>query len=263
MSCGKNVKYEQDEQCFTLFTERSPEIVTGLKTFGVPVSQTIAVVFPKTHGFIREIKPDRLGRLKKHGLDIEKLLVLEIPYVVTYSTILDPAMAQVNFVVPKGRRVYLRSLTFTDGYVSNCHAIELEDTIMHESIHLKEHDEALREGAAIYEREDLDAMEGRVESLVKQKLGAKYGRALGGVELQSGVYALDEQSRRKTLISGYLGYWLHSFVSANYGLYENRAIVMPPEMEGGNYLELMDKEFEDVRQKYKALFKFDLPEVSK
>jgi len=257
------VEYEQDEHGFTLFTERSPEIVTGLKMFGVPASQTIAVVFPKTHGFIREIRPDRLGRLKKHGLDIEKLLVLEIPYVVTYSPILDPAMAQVNFVVPKGKRVYFRSLTFTEGYVTNCHTIELEDTIMHESMHLKEHDETIREGAAIYEREDQDATEGRIESLVKQKLSAKYRRALSAVELQSGVYALEEQSRRKTLISGYLGYWLHSFVTANYGLYENRAIVMPPEMESGNFLKLMDKEFEDVSQKYKAIFKFDLPELAK
>lgn len=257
----ENVEYEEDEHGFTLYTERPTEIVAGLKAIGVPVAQTIAVVFPKNHEFIREIRPDRLRRLRKHGLDIEKLLILEIPYVVTYNTLLDPAMAQVNFEVLKDRHVYFRSLTFTEGYVSNCHAIELEDTIMHESIHLKEHDEAIRGGAAIYEREDQDAMEERVESLVKKNLSPKHGLALGAVKLQSGVYALKEQSRRKTLISGYLGYWLHSFVRANYGLYGNRAIAMPPEMERGNYLKVIGKESQDVRQKYKGLFKFDLPGV--
>ena len=158
--------------------------------------QGVALVFPKTYGFIREARADRLKRLAKHGLDTDRLLVLEITYVVTYTRDLDPALALTSFLLVPKESSYFRVLVFTENYVSNAPAVDLEDTILHESIHLKEDEEALRKGLLVGAHESYDEIEERIGETVRRALRVKYGRAVDRVGNQSFAYAIREQSRR-------------------------------------------------------------------
>ncbi len=254
--------YEEDEACFTKYMYRPPEMVALLKSRGAPMEvQGVALAFPKTYDFVKEARADRLKRLVKHGLDTDRLLVFEIPYVVTYRRDFDPALALTSFQILPKENLYFRTMVFTENYVSNAHVVELEDTIIHESFHLREDEEALRKGELINAHETYDDVEDRIGNLVKQQLRVKYGRMVDRVRIESFAYAMREQSGRKTIISGYLDYWLHLFLHNKFQEYRQKGAPMTPEMRGGAFVKVMEEEFRTAYHQYEEFFNYTLPEV--
>jgi hypothetical protein len=256
-------EYEEDEDCYIINTSRPPDIIADLRSIGAPEEmQRVSLAFPKNYDFIKVIRSDRLKRLTKHGLNKQKLLVFEMPYVTTYTKDIDPVLALVSFQVVMQRRSYFRTMVFTDAYVNSCHVAELEDTIPHESTHLKEDEASIQKGKAIRKEEDYLACEERIGKLVKRQLIAKYGtRIVEQVENDSLLQAFQEQSKRKTISSGYLDYWIHKLLKDKFDVFKDAAVPMTDAIKHGDYVKDMEKEFASVRAVYLEFFNCNLPAV--
>lgn len=255
-------KFEEDSNGFTYCICRPEEVISRLKAFNAPAHWfAVALWFPKNYDFITLANPMTLGRLRKCGLTSDGLVVLEVAAVISYSRGLEPALAANHIILMKDRHEYLRTLVVNRQYVLDSEDIELEDTVLHESLHLAEDEPKIRSGRAAREGEEYREIEARIDSLVKKRLGPKYGRRLDAADARSLLYAYDMQSRAKTISSGTLEYWLHRFVFDHWDQLQSYAIGMTPQMEGGGYVKVVTQDMAVVKQTYFEWFGYRLPDI--
>jgi hypothetical protein len=256
------VTVEEDADSFSFFAPRPKAYANPLRGAGATLDERgVRLVYPKNFNFIREVRADRLRRLTKLGLDPQKLLVFEIPYTMGFYLNLDPALAATDFQLLKRQSVYFRSLVFTKGYIDQTSPIDLEDTVLHEQMHLTEWDETIRSGTRILKAEDRPAIETRTERLVGEKLGAKYGDDLvHEIKLKSEIHNLGQQTRREVLSAGFLNFWLCRFIRSRFESMEQSSQAATDALLHGGFAGDMDRDHGRVREMYREVFAYRLDE---
>jgi hypothetical protein len=127
-----------------LLTIKRPQQISPNLSF--MVSDSVSLVYPRNEQFIKELPEKDVSKFLKCGWNVMNTLFFEIPFVMSFSYNLEPALAA-NYildVVPK--KSYFKCLIFTQGYILNAHSIELEDTVLHEKRHLIENERKFQIG---------------------------------------------------------------------------------------------------------------------
>jgi len=238
---------------FLLSVKRQQQVPLNL--IGI-VSDLVLLVYPRDDKFIRELPVKDVSRLVKYGWDIEKTLFFEVPYIMSFSYNLEPSLAS-NFildVVPK--KSYFKCLVFTKEYVIKAHQIELEDTILHEKSHLFENESKFRIGN-IKAADPYLEKEKIVSDTVKRIMEDKYESLHEQVEFESIKFAFNLQSKRYTIISGILEFWLWKFLQKNFNKYKEFSnpihYLMQAELE-----KLNPKIIQNTTKIYNELFNFNI-----
>lgn len=241
---------------------RPAESISQLKLLDAPPNWFgVALWFPKNCDFINLAAPATIDRLEKCGLRSSELAVLEVAAVLTYARSMEPALAANHIVLVRSRRGYLKTLIVNRQYVVDSEDVELEDTVLHESLHLAEDEPAIRSGGMTRGSEDYRRTEDRIDSVVKGRLGRKYGATVDAIAARSLLYAYDLQSKTRTVSSGVFEYWLQRFVLDHYEQLRGYAANMTQEMEKGRHAEVVAQDLAMVRQQYWKLFGYQLPNI--
>jgi hypothetical protein len=226
----------------------------------------IQLVFPKSYRFLRRLQRPEVKRLLKHGWGIERTLFLDSPYLQSHLD-LSPAAVGAWIIDVQGRSMYYKVALFSRGYVSEAHAIELEDTILHESDHLKEY-------LAIIERGKLPhVINGGAEIVDKirqeesaERLGTaaslidRYSLRRVDFELAEANRKLAEAFFQKPVLMAVVAeYWLGKFCADNRQGLADCEFSMSKSMKTAD----LSGSWEDVRQRslvfYRRFAGADLP----
>jgi len=184
----------------------------------------VVLVFPKNYDFICKLPKLHIKTLIKHGWTTEKTIFLEIPYVVTFTPDMEPSFAQVWQIRIPNKKSIFRAVIFMKNYVSDSHIIELEDTIIHEQIHIQEDEPKLLKGYSSLR--DYGKNEIHVESQVEEKLLKKYGKKVHTIHSKQNIIAFNIQHKSKTISSGFMEYWIQQFFNEKFDEYDDFAIPM-------------------------------------
>jgi len=130
-----DLQYEENEAEFVVKMSRKNAVIDPM--LGI-VSKGVVLTFPKNYNFIKHLPQPHVNRIIKHGWNIDKTIFLEIPHVTTFHPTFDPALIQYWCVCVLSKKIIFRTIVLTKGYVSNADQIELEDSIIHESLHISE-----------------------------------------------------------------------------------------------------------------------------
>lgn len=216
------------------------------------------LVFPKNHDFISKLPKSHIKSLIRHGWKTEKTIFLEIPYVITFTQNFDPSLVQVWLTCVPSKRSIFRAVVFTKGYIPNASRIELEDTILHEQIHILEDEPKMQNGLSV--SVNYDENEERVEQMVKEILLKKYGSVVHQADIDSTVMAFETQRKLKTMSSGFLEYWIQIYFEDKFDEYSDFAIKMNNTLSSEGYLNDIRSTYNKVSKMYKENFNFDLRE---
>ena len=136
------------------------------------------------------------------------------------------------------------------------HSRNVEDTIIHEQIHIKEDEPKLRRGHSV--SVDYDSNEERVERLTREKLLKKYGSQIYEVDQNAAIFAFKMQQELKTIFFGTLEYWIHRYFTDHFDEYENYAIPMYEKLEKDGYLNDIKFVSDNATRVYQNEFNFVL-----
>lgn len=255
-----NLQYEENEDEFKVKMLRKDTKKIG-DILG-SASEEVVLTYPKNYNFIKHLPQSNVNRLIKHGWDVNKTIFLEIPYVTTFYLNLTPSLAQFWSVCIPSKKIIFRILVFTRGYVSNADPIELEDTIIHESLHLSEDEPIYLKGGS--KQGEYDETENRIEKIVKEKMFNKYGPKIIKIRNTTTKYAFNLQKQRETLFSGYLEYWINLYFTDKFDEYKQFAIKMDENPIHDGYITDTEKIYQEPSEGYSKMFKFKInPLISK
>ena len=256
---ASNLQYEENEAEFIVKMLRKNPVIDPM--LGI-ANKGVVLTFPKNYNFIKHLPQPDVNRIIKHGWNIDKTIFLEIPYVITFHPNFDPSLIQFWSVCVPSKKIIFRIVAFTKGYVSNADPIELEDSIIHESVHISEDESIYLKGGS--KQANYDKTENRIEKIVEERMFKKYGPKISKIKATAAIYAFNLQKQRKTLISGYLEYWLNLYFTDKHDEYKQFAIKMDESLIYDDYITDTEEIYQEPSEGYSKMFKFKInPLISK
>ena len=216
----------------------------------------VVLTYPKNYNFISKLPKPFIKSLIKHGWNTEKTIFLEIPYIVTFTLNFDPSFVQTWLTVVHSNNHIFRAVAFTKGYVGNSHVIELEDTIMHEQLHIKEDEPRLLKGYGM--NQEYLSNESRVEHIVDEVLFKKYGNKIFQIKQDAIIVAFETQKNTKTIMSGVMEYWIHLFFAEKFNEYNEFGIPMNNKLESQDFINDTKQVNESILNLYNTQFGVEL-----
>jgi len=246
--------YQETEDEFILpMLRKNSELYKEQSKFMDP---GVVLTYPKNYNFIHKLPKPFIKILVNHGWKTEKTIFLEIPYVVTFTKNFDPSLVQVWPICVPTKKSVFRIVAFTKNYITTSQSIELEDTIIHEQIHIQEDEPKLLKGNSL--TMDYEKNEDRVQQQVKEKLLKKYGTDVYDADIVAGFTAFDMQRKLKTICSGTLEYWIQRYFDEQFEKYSDFAIQMNEKLENQGYLEDIEYVSNNATRVYQETFNFKL-----
>jgi len=234
--------HREDDQAWFVKI-RSPQIDSLISQAGKR-ADGIELAFPKTLEFIRRLQWPEVNRLVKFGWTLRKTLFIDTPYLLTFNPFL-PSQAASYTIDVQEKAIYFRVVAFQQGYVASASRIELEDTVLHETDHLKEHDEKGLTGQLPLDtgtgsREDVARRYQEHDDIEQQAtfdiLATKYGKdAVTHYHEEAKRDALVEMTKRPMLFPVILEFWLGRYCSIHADELKDIAITLPEPMSGGEW----------------------------
>lgn len=225
--------------------------------FLIQKATDIVLVYPKNCNFINDLRRKYVKKLKKHGWDIDKTVFIEIPYVMTFSYRLLPALVATFIMDVVPQKSYFKCLVLTRNYLPNSHFIEIEDTIAHEKLHLEEEEPKFLQGTINAGDPTLKKdirVDKEISSMIEQKYG---GKLVQKIKERSIKFAYQVQVREKTIVSGFLEYWLWRYLNENFEKYHELTYLASQPML--NALdEINQKTEQKIKQSYIRMFNYGI-----
>ena len=215
----------------------------------------LTLVYPKNYGFIKDLNNKYIHKLQELGWNLPKTIFIEIPYVMTFTDDYLPALAAAYIIDVVRKNAYFKCLITMRNYIPNTNFIELKDTILHEKEHLDENEPKFLSGK-IPDSDPTLKEELRVNSAVSKMIQNEYGDFLVTQSKKRSIeYANKTQSSEKTIVSGYLEYWLWKYLNDNFEKYSKLAYAATPLMMG-TLNQLNPNYCEKIKKAYIAMFNF-------
>jgi hypothetical protein len=230
----------------------------SLRSFDVQ-NRGVRLVFPKSYAFLRRLQRPGVNRLIKHGWTIPKSLFLEMPFLQSHYD-LKPAEVGAWLIDVEERDVYYNLALFLNGYVSEVHQIELEDTVLHEMDHLKENYVTMTGGELPH---GLGGGEEVVEGIRQEEreertdtasiLGRKYGKARVHSVLANEEMKLARSHFVKPVMFAVVAeYWLGRYCSENGEVIRDCENPMPVSMKRAK----LEDSWADVRERSLGFYSY-------
>lgn len=169
---------------------------------------------------------------------------------------MNPSLVQTWLTIVHSNNHVFRAVAFTKGYVGNSHAIELEDTVIHEQLHIKEDEPKLLKGYNMHQ--EYLSNEDRVKNIVDNVLFKKYGEKIFEIKQDSSIFGFETQKNMKTILGSVMEYWIDLFFAEKFDEYAEFAIPMNNKLESQDFIKETKQVYEPVLDLYKKKFDVEL-----
>jgi len=235
-------------------SDKMPIVSSGIAEPGV------ILVYPKNYDFITDLPRPLANRIEKHGWEMKKTIFLEIPYIVTFYRSLEPSMVHYWPLMVPSENSLFRIMSFTRGYVSSAHFMELEDSIIHEQEHMISEEPFYLKGET--RPTSTEETESKIEATTFKKMFQRYGPKWEHVRRNALVNAFKMQAKVKTIMSGVLEYWMQLYLLERFKEYEQFSIKLDKSVILDAYIKDMEDNYREVSLAYKEVLNFKVKPFS-